>query len=382
MDLTTTLRARGRVLRMVTLLLMGAALPVCAQGKKDAASSEKKAKEPLDSAKVAERKLEAEGLALFKNHEPVTFSLIADFKTVLRDRDTLSTKEYPATMVIADSAGAERKIPVKLRTRGHYRLSARNCAFVPLRINFAKKEMKGTVFEGHDKIKLGTHCQANADYNQYVLREHAAYRVHNALSPRSYRTRLAKVTYQDSTTNKPAETHNALLFENEEDVAKRLEGEVVELRRALFDDVDASQINEVSIFEYFIGNTDWSLYALHNIRLVRKLDGTLLPLAYDLDFSGLVGTRYATPDYRLPIRNVKQRLYRGPCRTVDDLEPQVAVYRAKEAEVLAVYDAVPGLDPRYAKDAQNYLKEFFNMVKKPRDVKSAFVDSCEGKPSV
>jgi hypothetical protein len=376
------MRARGRVLRMAALLLVGVSLPLCAQNKKDAASSEKKAKAPLDSAKIVENKREAESLPLFKSNEVVNFSLIADFRTVLRDRDTLSTKEYPATMVIADSAGAERKIPVRLRTRGHYRLSARNCTFVPLRINFAKKEMKGTVFEGHDKIKLGTHCQNNAAYNEYVLREHAAYRVHNAISPRSYRTRLARVTYQDSTSNKPPETHNALLFENEEDVAKRLEGEVVELRRALFDDVDAAQMNEVSIFEYFIGNTDWSLYALHNIRLVRKLDGTLLPLAYDLDFSGLVGTRYAVPDYRLPIRNVKQRLYRGPCRTVDDLEPTLAQFRDKEAHVLAVYDSIPGLDQRYVKETQNYLKEFFTMAKKPRDVKSTFVDSCEGKPSV
>jgi hypothetical protein len=382
MDLMTLVRPRGRAMRMATILLIGASLPVCAQNKKDAASSEKKAKAPLDSAKVAENKLEAESLPLFRKQDVVAFTLIADFKTVNKDRDTLSTKEYPATLIIADTAGAERKIPVKLRTRGHYRLAARNCAFVPLRINFAKKEMKGTVFEGFDKIKLGTHCQANNDYNQYVLREHAAYRVHNTLSPRSYRTRLAKVTYQDSTSNKPPETHNGLLFENEEDVAKRLEGEVVELRRALFDDVDPQQINEVSIFEYFIGNTDWSLYALHNIRLVRKLDGTLLPLAYDLDFSGLVGTRYATPDYRLSIRNVKQRLYRGPCRTVEDLEPALAPYRAKEAEVLAVYDSIPGLDPRYVKEAQGYLKEFFSLVKKPRDVKGTFVDACEGKPSV
>lgn len=381
MDLMKLARPRGGALRLATLLLIGASLPVCAQNKKDAASGEKKAKAPLDSAKVVERKAEAEALPLFKANDAVTFTLIADFKTVNKDRDTLSTKEYPATMVI-DSAGTEKKIAVKLRTRGHFRLMQRNCAFVPLRINFTKKDMKGTAFEGQDKIKLGTHCQNNADYEQYVLREHAAYRVHNALSPRSYRTRLAKVTYQDSVSGKPPETHNGLLFENEEDVAKRLEGEVVELRRALFDDVDPQQINEVSIFEYFIGNTDWSLYALHNIRLVRKLDGTLLPMAYDLDFSGLVGTRYATPDYRLSIKSVKQRLYRGPCRTVDELEPSLNVYRQKETEVLGIYDNIPGLDPRYVKDAQSYLKEFFTMVKKPRDVKSNFVDACEGKPSV
>jgi hypothetical protein len=67
---------------------------------------------------------------------------------------------------------------------------------------------------------------------------------------------------------------------------------------------------------------------------------------------------------------------------VEDLEPALAPYRAKEAEVLAVYDSIPGLDPRYVKEAQGYLKEFFSLVKKPRDVKGTFVDACEGKPSV
>jgi len=241
----------------------------------------------------------------------------------------------------------------------------------------------GTVLEGHDKVKLGTHCQNNQDYEQYVLREYLAYRVHNTLSDRSFRARLARVTYMDSVTNKSLDTHNAILFEDEDHVAHRLGGEAMpELRRALFDDVDFNQMNETAIFEYFVGNTDWSLYALHNIKLMRKLDGTLLPLAYDLDFSGLVRTRYETPDYRLPIRSVKDRLYRGPCRTDEDLEPVLAVYRQKEADVLAVYDNVAGLDPRYVKEAKDYLKEFFDILKKPRSVKSTFVDSCEGKPSV
>jgi hypothetical protein len=374
-------RALSRASRLAGLLLLSASLPLLAQAKKDA-NEPKKPKEPPDSAKMAEWAGTAESLPLFKSNDPVTFSLVADFKSVLKDRDTLSTKEYPATLVINDSAGAEKKIAVKLRTRGHWRLASRNCQFVPLRINLPKKDVAGTVLAGHDKIKLGTHCQNSPEYEQYVLREHLAYRVHNVLSPRSYRTRLARVTYMDSVSGKSLDTHNALLFEDEDFVAHRNGGEVVELPRALFDDVDPNQMNEVAVFEYFMGNTDWSLYALHNIKLIRRLDGTLLPLAYDLDFSGLVGTRYATPDYRLSIRSVKDRLYRGPCRTVEDLEPALAVYRQKEAEVLALYDNLPGLDPRYAKDAQSYLKEFFQLIKKPRDVKGTFVDACEGKPSV
>ena len=307
--------------------------------------------------------------------------LVGNYKVISKDRDTLSTKEYWGQAVMADGKGGETTLAVQLSTRGHYRLASRNCAFVPLRVDFVKKDTKGTIFEGQGKLKLVTHCNSSALYEEYIIREYLAYRVHNLVSPRSYRARLARVTYVDSATGTAIETRNGMFLENEDDVARRLEGEVVELRRALFDDVDFNQINETAIWEAFVGGTDWSLYALHNIRLVRQQNGTLLPVAYDLDFTGLVGTRYATPDPRLNIRSVKERLYRGPCRTLEEYEPQLAVCREKEAEMLKLYQSSR---PRwqYRQDAQGFLNQWFRMLKSPRDVKFMFVDSCKKQPSV
>jgi hypothetical protein len=380
MDLTKVSSRLARCGMLAALTLCAVVQPVNAQ-KAPPAGKQKKVKDPLDSAKVEKGKREAESLVLFKSTDPVSFTLVADYKTVMKDRDTLSTKQYPGTLILRDSAGAEKKVPVLLRPRGHFRRASRNCDFMPLRLDFEKKDVKGTVFEGQDKFKLGTHCRASPEYEQYVLREYLAYKVHNLVSDRSFRARLAKVTYNDSVTGKTIGEHNALVFENEDDVARRMEGQVAELRGALFDDVDASQMDQVSVFEYFIGNTDWSLYALHNIRIVRRLDGTLLPLAYDLDFSGLVNTRYATPAEQLQLRTVKDRLYRGPCRPIASFDAALAVYRQKQADILAVYD-FPGLDAGYARDAKAFLGDFFKMLQKPRDVKATFVDSCTGKPSV
>lgn len=333
-------------------------------------------KEPPDSAKLAKWKAEAEALPLFASHDPITFTLVGNFKNISKDRDTLSKTEYWGELRLANGADTSR-IPVQLRTRGHYRLSSRNCGFVPLRVDFKTKEVAGTIFEGQDKLKLITHCNENSLYDDYILREYAVYRVHNVITPRSFRVRLAKVTYVDSATNKPVTTRNAVFLEHEDHVAHRMEGEIVEIRRALFADVEMPQITEVSLFQYFIGNTDWSLSALHNIRLVRKLDGTLYPINYDVDFSGLVGTRYSTPDPRMNIRTVKERKYRGPCRTPEELEPFLAVYREKEADVYKVYDSIPGMDSRYVSEAKKYLKDFFDMIKRPRDVKFNLVESCE-----
>jgi hypothetical protein len=288
-----------------------------AQDQKD----DKAPKEPPTPEKRAEWKKEAEARALFAVDTPVEIKLVGNFKVITKDRDTLSTKEYWGEVQMADEKGAELKIPVMLRTRGHYRLANKNCQMVPLRLDFKKGEVKGTVFDGQDKLKLVTHCNSNALYEEYMIREYLAYKVHNLITPRSYRARMAKVTYVDSATGTPIETRNGIFMEHEDDVAKRMEGQIADLRGALFDDVDQPQLLEVAIFEAFVGNTDWSLAALHNIRLVRQQNLNIMPVAYDLDFSGLVGTRYSTPDPRLGIRNVKERLYRGPCKDPSELAP-------------------------------------------------------------
>jgi hypothetical protein len=95
-----------------------------------------------------------------------------------------------------------------------------------------------------------------------------------------------------------------------------------------------------------------------------------------------VGTRYSTPDPRLNIRSTKDRLYRGPCRQLEELEPHFAPYREKETEFLKLYEEFPGLDGGYKRDAQAYLREFFKLIKSPRDAKFTFVDGCKKQPSV
>lgn len=362
--------------RSLLALAMGAMLAVPFAVMAQEEKEEKGPKEPPTPEKIAEWKKEAEGRALFTAETPIELKLVGNYKVISKDRDTLSTKEYWGEVQMSDGKGGELKIPVQLRTRGHYRLSSRNCSFVPLRLDFKKGEVKETVFAGQDKLKLVTHCNPNALYEEYMIREYLAYKVHNLITPRSYRARLARVTYVDSATGNPIETRNGIFMEHEDDVARRMEGEIVDIRRALFDDVDPAQILEVAIFESFVGNTDWSLSALHNIRLVRQQNGNLLPVAYDLDFSGLVGTRYSTPDPRLGIRNVKERLYRGPCKDPTELTQFLAPYREKKDAILKLYAETPGLDGRYRNDAQAFLNQWFKMLDNPRDQKWMFAENC------
>ena len=368
--------------RSLLALVLGGVFAVSSAATAQEQKDDKAPKEPPTPEKIAEWKKEAEARALFMAETPVEIKLVGNYKVISKDRDTLSTKEYWGEVQMADGNGGELKIPVQLRTRGHYRLANKNCSFVPLRLDFKKSEVKGTVFDGQDKLKLVTHCNSNALYEEYMIREYLAYKVHNLITPRSYRARLARVTYVDSATNTPIETRNGIFMEHEDDVARRMEGEIFEVRGALFDDVDQAQILEVAIFEAFVGNTDWSLAALHNIRLVRQQNMNVMPVAYDLDFSGLVGTRYSTPDPRLGIRNVKERLYRGPCKEPEELVQFFTPYREKKDAILKLYDDTPGLDARYRNDAKSFLNQWFKMIETPRDAKWMFKENCKVVPGV
>jgi len=366
-------------------LVCAAAVAPIAQEKAPAAPAKKnpylKLAEPWpEPAVLLARRTEAEKRPLFDTTEPLAFTLTADFKTINKDRRPESTTRYPGVISVTDDKGREQTIKVKLSPRGHFRRMARNCAFVPLRVEFAADEVKGTVFDGQTSLKLGTHCQDEKTYEQYTLREYLTYPLFNLVTPRSFRARLARTTYVDEKSNKPITTRNALFIEHENDVARRLGGRVVELPRTQFKDFDAETLNTMMVFEYMIGNTDFSLFANHNVRFVQDPSRTLFPVPYDFDLSGLVHAPYALPDRRFGIRSVTDRLYRGPCLHVDELETAAAKFRTKKGEMAALVDEMKEMDQAMRSEMKSYLEEFFRVIEKPASMKSRLIDSCKAAP--
>ena len=77
---------------------------------------------------------------------------------------------------------------------------------------------------------------------------------------------------------------------------------------------ERKQMTLVALFEYMIGNTDWSVPAYHNIKLMQdRKNPESIPFAvpYDLNHCGFVNAPYAVPPEELGIETVKDRMYRG-----------------------------------------------------------------------
>jgi hypothetical protein len=216
---------------------------------------------------------------------------------------------------------------------------------------------------------------------RYLLREYLAYRMFNVLTQQSFRARLARVTYVDAATGQASGTRYAMFIEDDSDVAKRLGGRTVGLARLLFKDLDADSLMPMMMFEYMIGNTDFSIFALHNVRLVQRPDKSVHPIPYDFDFSGLVHPPYAMPARALMLTSVRDRLYRGPCRRQEQIDPYLANFVAKRDLLRALPDAIPGMDKSSREDARSYLDEFYSAIKTTKDAKRLFVD-CADKPTM
>ena len=334
---------------------------------------------PPDAAALQKRRMEAEALPLFAGLEPVEFVLTADFKAVQRDRNVDSRKLHPGTVAIVKDGAAGTPIPIELRTRGHVRLNPRLCEFAPLRLEFPKGKSKGTIFEGHGALKLGTHCQSEGVYQQYTLKDYLVTRLHATLTPRSLRARLARVTYADTDKKKEPYTRLGILFEDVDDLAARMEARELPVPRQMFDSVDQAQLLFMSLFQYMIGNTDYSIILLHNVIMLDDARGVRYTVPYDFDYSGLVNAHYAVPMKALGLSSVQQRLYRGPCKTEAEVQEALKPFLEKQAELLALPASLTslGLEEGHRKQAEKYLNEFFELISKPDKVKKTFVTDCK-----
>jgi hypothetical protein len=335
-----------------------------------------KAGEPWPDAKqLADRRVTAENLPLFRNQDTLAFTFTSDFTAINRDRDSDSTKRFPGTIQVPGDGGVQ-PIPVQVSARGHARRDPRVCSVVPIRLEFVKKDVAGTVFEGQRDLKLVTHCDNSSEGEQNVLAEYLTYRIFNLYTPRSFRARLVKVTYLDPKGAKSPTPRYGMLLENDEDVARRMEGRLYTVPNRLFNFIEPDSLMLMVLLQYMIGNTDYSIMALHNVKLVQVKDLTIYPLTYDFDYSGFVNTGYGAVDKRLGLSSVRERMYRGPCKTMQEFAPYLNRIVAKKDEVLALIDQIPDMKPARRKDARDYLSEFFATASNPGKAKRAFVDNC------
>ncbi|HEX9129629.1 MAG TPA: hypothetical protein VF850_10730 [Gemmatimonadaceae bacterium] len=317
--------------------------------------------------------------AFFESQEPIEVTLTTNIGKIRGDKGS-NPPWREATLSYKGVEGSIVTVPLKARTRGIWRLKM--CEFPPLRLNFSGGTSKGTIFQKLDKPKLVSYCRDTDSYEQYILQEYQLYRVYQLLTPVSHRARLLKFLYADSADGKVRARRYAFIMEEPKALADRLGGKVMEQKGALPGDLDSFQDALFGVFQYFIGNTDFSEAALHNVELFFNNDGVAMPIAYDFDFAGAVNARYATVDERLSNKTVRERLFRGYCTDAEAYAKVFELFNEKKPQIYALYsDSVGNLmDRGTVKETLSYFNDFYDTINNKRAAKRLIVESCIARP--
>lgn len=313
---------------------------------------------------------------LFDSDEPLHITLSGSIRALLGDR-LGNPKKYACTLSCAGKDSVASIFPVEVSTRGHFRRLAENCAYPPLRIRFPKDSAhSNTVFWGQQKLKLVMPCTDDA----YIVREWLVYKLYNLVTPFSFRARLVRVTLVDDKNKKERGPFYGILIEEEAQMAKR-NGMVAIDRKMKPKQTQTDAFLSMAVFQYLIGNTDWSVQFLQNIKLMAT-DSAAPPVAipYDFDHSGMVNAPYAGPPVELQMQSVKQRRYRGYC--VADMklfEPVIAQYKHLKNDIYGVYTGCALLDPKYVKSTVQYLDDFYETIESPKGWQKEFFYPCDPK---
>jgi len=324
----------------------------------------------------------AEQGPLFEHDEVLQVRIEAPFSTIRRDRSEDAYLE--GSFHYFDATGAQQRLDLKLRPRGRFRLQREVCDFPPLRLNFRKKQVTDTEFHGQDKLKLVTHCESSRkNYEQDLLQEYLAYRILNTVTDNSFRVRLLHVTYLNTESSGKELTKYAFLIEDEDRLADRLGMQHSKVKALQYYQLDTDQTNLFTIFQYMIGNTDFSAirtaaekYCCHNAILFTNSVGLFAPVPYDFDFSGIVNAKYAAPGEQFKLDSVKERVYRGLCKNNELLHGTIGRFQAQEQTIRQIISELEGFTNGTRRSTQRYIDSFYKDVSSPDLIERNFIKEC------
>jgi hypothetical protein len=316
---------------------------------------------------------------LFASEAPIRITIQGPVSAIARNA-AKSTEPQAATLMLAGTAETH---PIRLSARGLSRRSGGICNFPPLRTEFTQPPAATSLFAGQRRLKLVTHCQSQTGFQQYLLLEYSAYLLFNVIDPLSYRVRLASVDYAEP-SGKLSATRWGFFIEDLDDLARR--NGMTQARvgdRILASQLEPAQAGRVALFNYMIGNLDWSMRAgpkgeecCHNSRLLAGPGGRFVPVTYDFDYSGLVDAPYAIPPKGLGVKNVRSRVFRGYCLHNAGTVAAAAEFRARRAAIEGVYSRIPGLEERTRSKALAYLRTFFDEIATDQAVRDNLLKNC------
>lgn len=318
---------------------------------------------------------------LFESNELLEVRLSGPLRELARDRDEKPAYR-PGILTYPELDGTDRTLEVKLRPRGKSRRGM-YCQFPPLRLKVPKNDVDGTLFEKQNNLKLVTHCKRSDRHDRFIYREYLVYRMLNLITRTSFRVRPLVIEYVDTAQPDRSERRFGFLLEDKKRLAKRLERKEAKVAKLSPSQLEPAHTSLMDLFQFMVANTDFSFISpwgtddcCHNTTLLSDPSGAYLPVPYDFDVTGFVDAPYAVVDQKLPIADVRKRLFRGFCRPDDSLARAVARLQAVRAQIFEVLRTETMLEERDRASAERFIAAFYALLDNPADLQRKVLGAC------
>ena len=331
---------------------------------------------------------------LFDTNEVLELTMPVNFNSLCRPSETPDCDFTPTVFEYHDADGTLQTLPIQIRRRDGWRAMKTNCQVPTIFVRFSEEDTVGTPFAGQTILALTSHCGKGIstdsdrsrtlpdEFENYVGNEYLGYRLYNLLTDISLRVRFIRITYVDPEDPRQNFTRNGFFAEHFETLAERLGAQL--LPEDSFDParLDLNAADQMALFNFMIGNTDWSIENQENVFLLRFPDGKDVPVIYDLDMAGLVNAYYASPAANVPVKKVKHRYYLGFCHPDTDWDALFANFSGLEGDIMKMIAESPGLGRGDQRESRGYIDTFYDTLDSADTRQTRIVERCRPMPAV
>lgn len=297
--------------------------------------------------------------------EPLSITITTDLELLLQDR---RNDDWQTARLQYEKNGMEYDWKMDIRPRGKFRRT--NCDFPPLKLELSKKDLGKAGLAKQDDLKLVTHCLADSlQAAQLIFREYLAYKLYNEASLQSLRVQLVKVRYEDVESRVEPIERWGILLEDIDELADRLNGEEVDAFSFKPGQLDTIQHTYIAVFQMMIGNTDWSIHPVRNLKLIQQKEREALILVpYDFDFSAWVDAPYAAPRPDLGQQKLSEPIFQGITESSHILRPVLKLLRSKRKAFFKVVDEFELMTKAEKAPLYKRLRNFYRITAEPEEL--------------
>lgn len=225
-------------------------------------------------------------------------SLLDSLETIKLEFDTdFFTEQYDskrfyhkAQAQIVFSSTKKRNYTAGVKLRGEFRADTANCPLPQLKIKLKtnQKELKN--------FDIVLPCKNDSSYLQYLAKEYLLYQMYEQFCSFGLKTKWINLQIINSKTNKIFYAQKAFVVESDANFCSRKLVKEIEMLPIETHTINPVVYSKMLLFQYLIGNNDWNLENMHNIKFVKNSNNELYPIPYDFDFAAIVHTPYTDFD--------------------------------------------------------------------------------------